>query len=95
MQTTTTTLETLGQRIDRLRQERGFDSLADLGRAIGINPANISSYVHGHAYPNFRTLVRFARALDVPLSVLVADIAEDRPGARLTRARKRERATSS
>ena len=61
---TSATSETLGQRLARLRKERGFTQV-ELAKKMGIIQVLISDYEHEKIRPNPDIIVRFAQALDV------------------------------
>jgi DNA-binding Xre family transcriptional regulator len=56
----------LGTRVKAVRQWRNC-SLSELARKTGIAEPNLSRLEHNKHMPNFETLQKIARALDVPL----------------------------
>jgi transcriptional regulator with XRE-family HTH domain len=62
---------TLGQRIRRLRQERGW-SQAQLGLKLGAHQKQISGYERDVHVPSSELLIRIAEAFDVSLDYLVS-----------------------
>lgn len=56
--------ETIGQRLARIRKERGFTQM-ELAEKIGLIQSLISSYENGVLKLSAEMAVRFARALDV------------------------------
>jgi transcriptional regulator with XRE-family HTH domain len=56
--------ETLGQRIARLRKERGYTQ-AELSEKVGIIRGLISDYERGKIRPHYEMIIRFAQALEV------------------------------
>lgn len=66
-------METLGQRIARLRKARGYTSQAALGEACGWEKAQarIGNYEKDKREPNLSDLRLIADALDVPLMELL------------------------
>jgi transcriptional regulator with XRE-family HTH domain len=56
--------ESLGQRISRLRKERGFTQV-ELAEKMGIIQALVSDYERDKLRPHAEMVVRFAVALDV------------------------------
>jgi transcriptional regulator with XRE-family HTH domain len=61
--------ETFGQRLRRLRLERGWQ-IAELGKKARISAHQISEYERGKHFPNFWKLIEVAHALDVSLDYL-------------------------
>jgi transcriptional regulator with XRE-family HTH domain len=66
---------TLGERIKRLRQERGW-SQTQLGQKLGVHQKQISGYEREVHVPSTEVLLRMARLFDVSLDYLAFD---DRP----------------
>jgi transcriptional regulator with XRE-family HTH domain len=64
------TFETFGQRLRRLRLERGF-SYRDFAKRVRIADSTISLYQNGSRYPGFWVLCEMAKVLDVPLDYLM------------------------
>lgn len=62
--------ETLGQRIARLRKERGYTQ-AELADKMGIIRELISDYEREKIRPHYEMVIRFALALDVTTDVLL------------------------
>lgn len=64
----------LGLRIKQLRIHKGY-SLRGLARRARISPTYLRNIELGGKNPTIGTLQKIARALDVPLAVLVDDVA--------------------
>jgi transcriptional regulator with XRE-family HTH domain len=62
--------ETLGQRIARLRKERGYTQV-ELAEKMGMIQVLISDYERDKLRPHPEVIVRFARALDVTVDELL------------------------
>lgn len=60
---------TLGERIRRLRQERGW-SQTQLARALEVHQKQISGYERGVHVPSTDVLIRLAEVFDVSLDYL-------------------------
>lgn len=58
-------METLGQFIDRVRDERDL-SLRELAKRIGCTAPFLSDVIHGRRYPSDEMMKEMARALEVP-----------------------------
>jgi len=56
----------IGERLRHLREQKGL-SQRDVEEASGLLRCYISRVEHGYAVPSFKTLERFAAALNVPL----------------------------
>jgi len=69
---------TLGQRIKRLRQERGW-SQAQLGQKLGVHQKQISGYERNVHVPSTELLIRLADGFGVSLDYLVPGGQEDSP----------------
>jgi transcriptional regulator with XRE-family HTH domain len=67
--------ETMGQRLGRIRKERGYTQI-ELAEKIGIIQSLVSSYENGVLKLSAEMAVRFARALDVSTD----DLLEPRKG---------------
>jgi transcriptional regulator with XRE-family HTH domain len=79
-------LESLNRQIAEVVRERrrfGGISLAELARRSGLSKTILSRIESGQGNPSVETLFRIARALELPLSALLADQA---PRARVIRA---------
>ena len=61
-----------GQRIADLLDEKGMRQ-AELAAAAGFSQASVSLYIHNKRQPNLQSLQAMAKALDVPVSVLLGD----------------------
>ncbi len=72
MADTRTASNTLGNKIRKLRVQRGWTQ-KELGLRAGIEGKNVSSYETGHLNPSARTLQRFAEALGVTAEDLLAE----------------------
>ncbi|MBB3141930.1 helix-turn-helix domain-containing protein [Halomonas organivorans] len=66
-------LGTLGQHLQRLRQEKGL-SLSQLAAAAGIAKSNLSRLEQGNGNPTLDTIWRLAVQLNEPFGTLVAPI---------------------
>ena len=62
--------ETIGQRLARIRKERGFTQI-ELAEKIGIIQSLVSSYENGVLNLKAEMALRFARALDVGVEELL------------------------
>jgi len=62
--------ETIGQRILRLRKEKGYTQI-DLANAIGISQILVSNYERGRLRINHEMVIRFAMALGVSADELL------------------------
>jgi transcriptional regulator with XRE-family HTH domain len=62
--------ESLGQRIARLRKERGYTQI-DLAKKIGITQALVSDYERNRLRPHHEMVIRFALALEVSADELL------------------------
>ena len=62
--------ESLGQRIARLRKEKGYTQ-DDLAKKIGIVRGLISDYERERMRPHYEMIIRFALALDVTTDELL------------------------
>jgi len=62
--------ETLGQRLARLRKERGYTQVEFAGK-IGIIRELISDYERERIKPNYDLIIRFAMALEVTTDELL------------------------
>ena len=67
----TTQAESVGQRIHRLRREKGL-TLAQLAEAAGIHPSTLSDIEGGHAEsPRYKTLQGISKGLETPIAEIV------------------------
>lgn len=81
-------LDSLTARIARVVRERRYVSgatLADVAAQAGVSKTILSRIENGHGNPSIETLFRVARALDLPLSAMLAE--DDAPRARVIPAR--------
>lgn len=62
-------METFGQRLRRVRQERGL-LLRELGEKTRMSPSLISEYERNEKFPNYWHFVELAVRLDVSLDYL-------------------------
>ena len=62
--------ETLGQRLSRLRKERGY-SQVELAAKIGLVQPLIAAYEHNNRRLHAEMVIRFAKALDVSTDELL------------------------
>lgn len=62
--------ETLGQRLARLRQERGYTQV-EFAKKVGITQVLVSSYETGRRQFSVEMAIRFALALDISTDVLL------------------------
>ena len=62
--------EPLGQRLARLRKQRGFTQV-ELAEKVGITQVLISAYETGRAYFSVETAIRFALVLEISLDELL------------------------
>lgn len=65
-----TASETMGQRLARLRKERGWTQV-ELAERVGIVQTVLSDYERGKLRLNADTIVRFAQALDITTDELL------------------------
>lgn len=65
-----------GDKIRKLRKEKGLTQ-KQLGELCGIADSNIRKYESGKQNPKLETLQKIAKALDVPITALRADILPD------------------
>ncbi len=63
---------TLGERLKSLRTERGI-SQGEIERRTGLLRSYLSHLENGHTVPSVETLVKIARALQLPLYRLFCD----------------------
>lgn len=61
----------LGQKIKRLRTEKGISQIS-FSEMIGIENSNLSRIESGRTNPTYTTLNKIATALEISLSELVA-----------------------
>ncbi|MDF3289644.1 helix-turn-helix domain-containing protein [Streptomyces silvisoli] len=73
----------MGQRIQRLRQERGL-SLSELARSAGIGKATLSGLEAGTRNPTLETLYAITGQLGVPLASLLTEATGEVRGAAVT-----------
>jgi transcriptional regulator with XRE-family HTH domain len=66
--------ETFGANVTRERERQGM-SVRALGREATVHRHEVGQLERGERDPRLSTMTRLARALDVPLSDLVAEIA--------------------
>lgn len=62
--------ETLGQRLARLRQERGYTQV-EFAKKVGITQVLVSSYETGRRQFSVEMAIRFALALDISTDELL------------------------
>lgn len=63
--------ETVGQRIKRLRQQRGMTQ-EEFGDSIGLAASTVACYETGVRNPKIETIQKFANGLDVPVEKLLS-----------------------
>jgi len=68
----------LGERMKRLRQERGW-SQSELAGQIGGDGRQISRYENGHIVPSVEALTKIAEALDISTDFLLFESIARRP----------------
>jgi transcriptional regulator with XRE-family HTH domain len=81
-------LDSLTARIARVVREQRYVSgatLAEVASAAGLSKAILSRIENGHGNPSIETLFRIARALELPLSALLAE--DQSPRSRMIPAR--------
>ncbi len=66
-------LRRLGDRVRRARQSRGLTQEA-LAQALSLSVAYVSLIERGGRNPPFTTVVAIARALQVPIAEICADV---------------------
>lgn len=83
---------TLGQRLARLRKERGFTQ-AELADKIGINRVLVSDYERDRIRPHYEMIIHLAYALEVTtdelLGVKTDKKSDAKPGLKLLRRMKK------
>jgi transcriptional regulator with XRE-family HTH domain len=62
--------ETLGERLVRLRKERGFTQV-ELAKKIGITQVLVSDYERERLRPHYEMIIRLAQALEVTTDQLL------------------------
>ena len=67
---------TIGSRIKRLRQERGW-SQAQFAKKLEVHPKQVSGYERGAHIPSTDVMIRMAEVLGVSLDFLVFDNRSD------------------
>jgi transcriptional regulator with XRE-family HTH domain len=84
METASPTPFTFGEKVRKLRKERGW-SQDELGRQVGIHGRHVGKYEIGRAMPNADTVVKIADVLGVSIDYLLRDELEEGsvPGAAL------------
>ncbi|MCP4669899.1 MAG: helix-turn-helix transcriptional regulator [Desulfobacula sp.] len=70
--------ETLGERIARLRKEKGYTQI-DIANEIGISQVLISDYERNKIRPHYEMIIRLAMALDITTDSLLG-LKEDKTG---------------
>lgn len=65
-------LKTLGQKIKRLRKERGLFQV-DLAVRVGISPSYVGAIEQGLRHPSLKVLEKIAKNLRVSLSEILKD----------------------
>lgn len=65
----------IGERIRAVRKARRMTQ-AEMAERMGVFPPDISQIENGRRDPTFRTLLRAADALDVPLSAFFTEAKE-------------------
>ncbi|AZR72168.1 hypothetical protein BBF96_01410 [Anoxybacter fermentans] len=68
-------LKILGKKLVRYRKKYGL-TLEDVGKVIGISKSHISKLENGNANPLFKTLLRIAKFMNVPVYYLFMPIEE-------------------
>lgn len=74
--------ETIGQRIARLRKDRGYTQVA-LARKMGLIQSLVSDYERGVLRPHGEMVIRFALALRVSADELLGLASPERNGEKL------------
>ena len=77
----------VGPRLRQLRQDRG-GTLAELSRATGISVSTLSRLESGQRKPSLELLLPIARAYQVPLDELVAELEVDDPRVEIAATRR-------
>ncbi len=80
-------LAQVGPRLRQLRQERG-GTLAELSRATSISVSTLSRLESGQRRPSLELLLPIARAYQVPLDELVAELEVDDPRVKMPATRR-------
>jgi transcriptional regulator with XRE-family HTH domain len=76
--------ETVGQRLARIRKERGYTQV-ELAKKIGSIQALLSDYEHDKLRLSAEMAVRFAMALDISTDELLHPDAKKKPGKKHSR----------
>lgn len=61
---------TLGERIRKLREERGMTQ-DELGKKLGVQKSTISMYEHGHREPAIQKLIALSTLFDIDMNELL------------------------
>jgi len=69
---TTTAPPSFGQKLRKLRKERGW-SQDEFGKLAGIHGRHVGKYEIGHAMPNAETAVKLSEVLGVSIDFLLRD----------------------
>ena len=84
--------ETIGQRLSRLRKERGLTQI-ELAHQMGLVQALISDYERGRLRLHDEIIIKFAKALNVNsdeiLGIDQSEKTQDKPSLRLVRRMKK------
>jgi transcriptional regulator with XRE-family HTH domain len=64
-------IETIGQRIRRLRLSAGFRFQKDFAKAIGIDPASLNQIEQGYRVPKLQNVEKMATALGVSRDLIL------------------------
>jgi transcriptional regulator with XRE-family HTH domain len=75
----TTRGETVGERLQRLRESLGLTQ-DQLGRAAGVPPTTLRNYEQGRRLPRLDAAAKLARVLGTTLDELAGDLAAGGPG---------------
>jgi transcriptional regulator with XRE-family HTH domain len=83
----TSSVESVGSRLRRLREERGL-SLNELSRRSGVSAAHLSEIERSLSTPSLKTLDKLAQMIDVPTSQLFPINIEETLGQKVRRLRE-------
>lgn len=64
-------MRTFARRLKKARLAAGYKSAQKLAGALGLEPHTYRKYERGQTEPNFETLLRICKTLDVDVSYLL------------------------
>ncbi len=84
--------ERIGERIARLRKERGYTQ-AELAEKIGINRVLVSDYERNRIRPHYEMIIHLANSLEVTtdelLGIKQSEVKKNKPDLKIQRRMKR------